>query len=144
LHVDLAVGEACDLRVGERHTKVLGDLLRERTVRVAAEQLQVVGHRALALKVVGAGGFEPPNTGSQVPRLAAWPRPGICISVIQLFDPRGHSTFVPPSSPSPRASAAGGSAARARTIEPRRTPWGHSPTSEPPGPPPPAAPPEFC
>src|SRR4029078_12244177 len=25
--------------------------------------------------VVGAGGFEPPNTGSKVPRLTAWPRP---------------------------------------------------------------------
>src|SRR5215470_13091573 len=25
--------------------------------------------------MVGAGGFEPPNTGSKVPRLAAWPRP---------------------------------------------------------------------
>src|SRR5215471_12390689 len=24
---------------------------------------------------VGAGGFEPPNTGSKVPRLTAWPRP---------------------------------------------------------------------
>ena len=27
------------------------------------------------IKVVGAGGFEPPNTGSKVPRLTAWPRP---------------------------------------------------------------------
>src|SRR6185436_10499312 len=25
--------------------------------------------------LVGAGGFEPPNTGSKVPRLTAWPRP---------------------------------------------------------------------
>src|SRR6185295_9632313 len=25
--------------------------------------------------MVGAGGFEPPNTGSKVPRLTAWPRP---------------------------------------------------------------------
>src|SRR4029079_11038859 len=24
---------------------------------------------------IGAGGFEPPNTGSKVPRLTAWPRP---------------------------------------------------------------------
>src|ERR1051326_6998028 len=27
--------------------------------------------------LVGAGGFEPPNTGSKVPRLTAWPRPRI-------------------------------------------------------------------
>src|SRR3954452_10043750 len=26
-------------------------------------------------EVAGAGGFEPPNTGSKVPRLTAWPRP---------------------------------------------------------------------
>ena len=25
--------------------------------------------------LVGAGGFEPPNTGAKVPRLTAWPRP---------------------------------------------------------------------
>src|SRR4029453_5345705 len=31
--------------------------------------------RTSVAELVGAGGFEPPNTGSKVPRLTAWPRP---------------------------------------------------------------------
>src|ERR671918_72419 len=32
--------------------------------------------------MAGAGGFEPPNTGSKVPRLTAWPRPNTHLFVI--------------------------------------------------------------
>src|SRR5438034_1262804 len=69
--VDRDVEEALDLA----RVQVQREHLRQRAVCVAGEQLQVVGHRRLALRVVGAGGFEPPNTGSKVPRLATWPRP---------------------------------------------------------------------
>ena len=33
-----------------------------------------------ASRMAGAGGFEPPNTGSKVPRLTAWPRPNEAFS----------------------------------------------------------------
>src|SRR5438552_336971 len=206
LHVDLAVGEAGDLRVRDRHAKILRDLLRQRAVCVAGEQLQVVGHRRLALRVVGAGGFEPPNTGSKVPRLATWPRPKNVFTarlaggtgsartpkaISPLASPeaparlarpkpfhrsprRRHrlgshaqshftarlaggtgsarTTQPPlespvrsesgrPSSPRSRGSAAGGSAARARTSARRRTPLARCPTSARRARPPPAAPP---
>src|SRR5207247_4278775 len=75
LREHLAVGEARDLRVAERHVEVLRDLLRQRPVGVAREDLQLVTHACHAPFMVGAGGFEPPNTGSKVPRLATWPRP---------------------------------------------------------------------
>src|SRR5262249_31218098 len=65
-----------DLGVGHGDVQVLRDLLGERSVRVAGQELQLVRHRRLVpVRVVGAGGFEPPNTGSKVPRLATWPRP---------------------------------------------------------------------
>src|SRR5215831_7242414 len=35
----------------------------------------VVQSAAVPMSMVGAGGFEPPNTGSKVPRLSTWPRP---------------------------------------------------------------------
>ena len=40
-----------------------------------ALSLQSVNTGGQPINVVGAGGFEPPNTGSKVPRLTAWPRP---------------------------------------------------------------------
>ena len=46
LHVDLAVGEARDLRVAQRDAAGLGDLLGQRAVRVAREELQLVRHGA--------------------------------------------------------------------------------------------------
>src|SRR5213080_2487074 len=76
----LAVREARHLRVRQRHAQVLPDLLGQRPVRVPRQELQFVGHRCLARGVVGAGGFEPPNTGSKVPRLATWPRPIVRVS----------------------------------------------------------------
>ena len=35
----------------------------------------LASRRTSVAELVGAGGFEPPNTGSKVPRLTAWPRP---------------------------------------------------------------------
>ena len=60
---------------------------RAAVVRVPREQLQLVRHGSChsftgpawpgprLIWMVGAGGFEPPNTGSKVPRLTTWPRP---------------------------------------------------------------------
>ena len=42
LDVHLAVGEARDVGVAQRHVQVLGDLLRQGPVRVAGEELQLV------------------------------------------------------------------------------------------------------
>src|SRR5262245_31104417 len=44
LHVYLAVGERRDVRVTQRKLERLGDLLRQRSIRVAREELQLVGH----------------------------------------------------------------------------------------------------
>src|SRR5262249_60980413 len=82
-----AVRESRDLRLTERQAKRGRDLLRKRPVGIAREKLQLIRHgfchsftsptRAgpRLIRMVGAGGFEPPNTGSKVPRLTTWPRP---------------------------------------------------------------------
>src|SRR4029450_8251290 len=44
LNVHLAVGEPRDVRVTQRKLEGLGDLLRQRSIRVAREELQLVGH----------------------------------------------------------------------------------------------------
>src|SRR4026208_1275850 len=44
LHLDLAAGEPRDVRVTQRELERLGDLLRQRPVRIAREQLQLVSH----------------------------------------------------------------------------------------------------
>ena len=59
----------------EGDAEVVSDLLGERPIRIAGEQLEVVRHRPASperhREVVGAEGFEPPNTGPKVPRLTA-------------------------------------------------------------------------
>src|SRR4026208_103348 len=44
LYVDLAVGEPRDVRVTQRELERLGDLLRQRPVRIARHQLRPVSH----------------------------------------------------------------------------------------------------
>src|SRR5205823_3024461 len=97
---------------------------------VAREEFQLVGHQCLALVgVAGAGGFEPPNTGSKVPRLTAWPRPFIPASLSSPPAARQDpSASAPPSTPTIPAPRAPGSAAPARTSARRRRPSDHCPT----------------
>src|SRR6185503_16873833 len=94
--------EARYLALAERDAEVLGDLFGQGAVRVPGEELQLVRHGRLTHDVVGAGGFEPPNTGSKVPRLAAWPRPIKLVSRRPLAVSPGslpHAASVPPSTP---------------------------------------------
>ena len=85
LDEDLAVREPGDLRVAERApggTAAISSAsarfaLPENSFSsygMARTPRGPVAVPAL-IGLVGAGGFEPPNTGSKVPRLAAWPRP---------------------------------------------------------------------
>src|SRR5262249_30259538 len=77
-----SVGESRDLGRAEGHPEVLRDLFGERPIRVAGEELEVVGHAPLASPVpVGGwgGGIRTPEYGIQSPapyRLATPHRPG--------------------------------------------------------------------
>ena len=96
LERDLGVRKPEQPRLPHRHAKELGDLAGERRMGAARKELQMTAVHRLVGKLrirparsrdsvgpnhiapasmVGAGGFEPPNTGSKVPRLTAWPRP---------------------------------------------------------------------
>src|SRR4029078_1130668 len=51
--------------------------VERRNFRLKAEATGRAGPAERGRNLVGAGGFEPPNTGSKVPRLTAWPRPSV-------------------------------------------------------------------
>src|SRR5262249_32057058 len=81
---DLRVGKALEPRVADLDLQELGNLLRQRAVGASGEDLELLAaggrqcacrYHADTIGMVGAGGFEPPNTGSKAPRLTAWPRP---------------------------------------------------------------------
>src|SRR5438552_12941039 len=75
LHVDLAVREACDFRVGHGHTQVLRDLFSESAIRVAREQLQLVSHLRLVQGWLWREDSNLRILDPKSPALATWPRP---------------------------------------------------------------------
>ena len=100
--------------------------------------------------MVGAGGFEPPNTGSKVPRLTAWPRPRSVRPSASSAPPRSAARIVragpvtvrvDPEPPRPRRQRVPDPQGRAMRGRDRRRRSGRCPTSARPGSPPRAAPP---
>src|SRR5439155_11460869 len=101
LDVDLAVAEAPDVDAPERGLEALGDVLRQRRVRIACEQRERVAgtfvgrahnccaaravhrpcmrpratRRARSQKLAGGEGFEPPNGGIKTRCLTTWRHP---------------------------------------------------------------------
>src|SRR5205823_13269979 len=74
------VGKSAKPALPQRNSQMLRDLAGQLRVSAPREQFQFSVpcnsvHFQVCEKLAGAGGFEPPNTGSKVPRLTAWPRP---------------------------------------------------------------------
>ena len=111
LHVDLAVGEARDVGVAQRDVQVLGDLLGQRPVRVAGEELQLVRPWRFAVLTVAPGrswlGREDSNLRIRGPKSRALPlghapRSKPHVPVVRVLIARGsraRSASAPPSSP---------------------------------------------
>src|SRR3990170_4543187 len=133
LDVDLPVREARDLRIGQRQAQVLRDLLGQRPVRVAREELQLVRHRLLVKVWLGR---EDSNLRIRDPKSRALPlghAPACAARAPRAISPLARPSTVPPgwrgpagsarpSTATRRARPAPGAAGRGRTSARPRTP----------------------